>query len=85
VSDYHEITAYLRNADDLELKVSFEYEPYQPACHVPGLLQPESPPDVNIYQITLDDFFEVSAVLNPHAVEDIRKQCFEYMEKVNDY
>jgi len=77
----HTIKAFI--GDDIEVTTSFCFTPYEPACLEPGLIQPEQPPEVDIYEILLGEH-DFSELLGCHVVECIRKQCFKYMEKLNE-
>jgi len=69
--------------DEFPVQVTFEWQSYKPAEEIDGLINPEVPPNVNIDSITFAGF-ALDDVLNPTAVKQARKQCYDRMLKLSE-
>jgi hypothetical protein len=79
----HKTSVVIEAAGNLELDVTFEYTPYIPLRTKGGVFCSAKKPDIYIIETVLDDVYEVSAMLNNWTVQDIRNQCFKYMDKIS--
>lgn len=76
----NEVIVYI-GEDRFPVTVKFEYQEYQPAEEIDGLINPEIEPAVDIKSISFGGF-ALDTILNEVTVKAVRKQALEYMIRV---
>jgi len=61
--------------DKMPIRVVFDFQKYQPAEEVDGIVNPEIQSYVDITSLSFGGF-AMDNMLNSHTVENIRKKCF---------
>lgn len=85
------IKTHITDADDLHVRVEFDYEPYEEPTndYKEGYFHPGSPANIqlcSVHVIDVDDeeAHDILPILNELGVEQVTAKCWEHMSLINE-